>query len=217
MKLKVCGIADRDSAEQLAKLPVEYLGVIFAEKSPRYVSVEKANEIIGAASEKEWVGVFVDPDIKEVAKLVGELKLSVVQLHGNESWDTVYGLRDLLPNNVAIWKAIGVDKESSLDELLDIPHVDSYLFDTKSLSGDMGGTGEKFDWSVLEKLSYKKPIVLSGGIGPDDVHLIKDIITRVPSIQVIDVNSKFETLPGKKNFQVIKSFTDTLENEGLLL
>ena len=137
--------------------------------------------------------------------------LDYVQLHGNESVVMIDNLRrsvdpDIKPG-LKIIKAISVEKPEDIDKYKSYEgHVDLFLFDTKCAT--VGGSGEQFDWSVLSRYDGNTPFLLSGGIGPSDAPQVKSM--KHPQCIGIDLNSRFETSPGMKDINHLKTFIETL-------
>ncbi len=229
MKLKVCGMKYVENIQQVAELNPDYLGFIFYEKSKRNfegIIPEISNSI-------KKVGVFVNEFSEIVISLVEEYRLDALQLHGDESVDYIKELKEKLAERRALFidenknikkkknqhyiskspieiiKVFGVKDEFNFDLLkpyLDV--VDYFLFDTKGK--ERGGNGTQFDWTLLESYPFDKPFFLSGGIGLNDVKKVKEIVHSDLPIYALDVNSKFESEPGLKNIEQLKSFKKQL-------
>ncbi|WP_332911734.1 phosphoribosylanthranilate isomerase [Algoriphagus boritolerans] len=128
---------------------------------------------------------------------VKEFRLSVVQLHGNESPDFVKSLSE--KTDCALWKVISVGAEidwKSLEGYL--PFVSKFLFDTATTTH--GGSGRKFDWKILETYPFDKSFLLSGGLDDESVDQVLALRERLPQLQGVDLNSKFEDAPGLKKY-----------------
>jgi len=198
MIVKVCGMGDTVRMHQLATLPVDMLGFIFYPKSPRYV-VGKIDpvEISKLPNYIHRVGVFVNATSEEIHEMAERYFLTSIQLHGNESPELC---RELKAEGYTILKAFNISKENDYEAYS--PFCDYFLFDTPSVQH--GGTGQKFDWTLLENYKGSVPFLLSGGIGPYDA----DAITQIdhPLFAGIDINSKFEIEPGIKDVELIKKF-----------
>jgi phosphoribosylanthranilate isomerase len=146
------------------------------------------------------VGVFVDENAFEIMALAKNLGLEWVQLHGNENPKTCQMLKR---QGLKIIKAFSVDENFNFAITQQYEKVANFfLFDTKTKSH--GGSGEKFDWAILEKYDGHIPFFLSGGIGPDDVESILKI--NHPKLTGVDINSGFEDAPGLKNIEKLKKF-----------
>jgi phosphoribosylanthranilate isomerase len=150
------------------------------------------------------VGVFVNETIEQVLKQVDDCGLYLVQLHGDESPKYCEKIADY----VTVIKAFRIRNDDDvlwkIKDYQDI--VDMFLFDTAGAS--FGGTGEKFDWTILKNLTIDKPFFLSGGIGPEDVASLQAFSESpvAKDLFSIDINSKFETSPGIKNMDMVESF-----------
>lgn len=209
MKLKVCGITSLEQLQQLEEIGVDYAGMIFYEKSPRY-----AAEKLKADAEKirrlqiKKVGVFVNADEAQIRKTVEEFGLDAVQLHGDEAPEIGLSLNE----QVEVIKVFRMAGKENIDQLVaPFKHAcDYYLFDTATQ--DYGGSGKQFDWSVLKRAVIEKPFFLSGGIGAADTELLK--IFAHPGFFAADVNSRFETAPGVKDMELIKAFKRALYAKG---
>ena len=171
------------------------LGFVFA-KSPRKISVKDARSIVRSLG--PWistVGVFVDEtpvNVKKIAKFCG---LSAVQLHGNEP---PKGLDVFFPLKVI--KAFRVFSGKDLQGLGNYT-VDAFLFDAK-VDGQYGGTGKSFDWNILTGTKAGRPLILSGGLSPENVRQA----IRVVRPYGVDVSSGVEKSPGKKDPEKVRKF-----------
>ena len=153
------------------------------------------------------VGVFVDDMPQNIVTRVYNYKLDYIQLHGNEPRETLENLRativpDINPN-IKIIKAISVSSAEDIKKYKEyVGAADLFLFDTKCKT--VGGSGEQFDWQVLQAYDGDVPFLLSGGIGPDDAERIKNF--HHPKCIGIDLNSKFEIEPALKDVEKLKQF-----------
>lgn len=194
-KIKMCGTKNLEDALAAAKLGVDALGFIFADKSPRYLSPEEAGNIISELPPLIFkIGVFVDENLQEIDEIIHFLGLNGIQLHGNEPVDFCQEIARTNPS-CAIFKAIRVGEETQPEifaEYRDV--VDGFVLDTY-MKGVAGGTGKTFDWSLIEKLKIPKPFLLAGGLNPDN---ITDAIKQIQPYGV-DVNSGVEHAPGVKD------------------
>jgi phosphoribosylanthranilate isomerase len=201
MNIKVCGITQLKQLQQLEGINIDFAGLIFYEKSPRYVGgkIEKI-DLKNADFDLRKVGVFVDPEMIDVLDAIDDYGLDVVQLHGNETAE----MCDDLSSEVEVIKAFSIDENTKdIDQLIE-PYdavCDYYLFDTASKNGSVGGTGNQFNWKLLENSRIEKPFFLSGGIGLQDIDRIKKF--KHPDFFGIDVNSKFEKEPGIKDMALV--------------
>jgi len=217
--IKVCGLRDADNIREVERLSAELsiihcplsinlMGFIFWPKSSRYVSERPAY----LPTKCKRVGVFVDEDIEQVKRKAEEYSLDYIQLHGHESLDYCFQLKDY-----SIIKAISV---SSRDDVAACSAyeglVDYFLFDTKAQLP--GGSGQQFDWSVLSAYQGDTPFLLSGGIGPDDAERLRAFFSAGGGSAAarclgIDLNSRFETAPGLKDVAAIRDFLTQLSHQ----
>ncbi len=193
-KIKICGITRLEDALLAADLGADALGFIFAE-SPRQVVPEIAREIISLLPPfVNSVGVFVDEEQESVREIAAYCKLDLVQLHGNESsgYCKALGLRAL--------KAIRVKDEKSIDSMASYRGtVQGFLLDTY-VKGLPGGTGKTFNWELAEQAKKYGPVILSGGLTPDN---ICEAIEKVKPYGV-DASSGVEASPGIKDPDKLK-------------
>lgn len=193
---KVCGLTRVEDASSALAAGAQYGGLIFAEGSPRQISIEQAKQIMSAAALK-YVGVFRNNTISDIVTYSQQLNLSAVQLHGDEDRDFVSQLRSQLPETVKIWKAFSIS-----DSLPDRnwTGVDRYVFDHGK-----GGSGQAFDWSLLAGQSLEN-VLLAGGLGAENC---------VQAAQLgcagLDFNSGVESAPGVKDANKIASVFQTLK------
>lgn len=235
--IKVCGMRDGENIRQVAELGVDYIGMIFWEKSPRNVTMIPTHAGIipdrSSLSEQspdlpspvtihhspQRVGVFVDEMPQNIITRVVNFKLDVVQMHGHESPTVIRNLRatldpDIRPG-IQFWKAISISSRSDLDICKAYEDcVDAFVFDTKCTC--VGGSGQQFDWSVLADYAGERPFLLSGGIGPDDAPRLRQTLALdgfpVEKFLGIDLNSRFETVPALKDINKLKEFINTVRS-----
>ena len=229
--VKVCGIRDGENIRQVAELGVDYIGMIFWEKSPRNVTMIPTHAGIipdrSSLSEQisdhpspftphpspKRVGVFVDEMPQNIITRVVNFKLDMVQFHGHETPTLIRNLRrtldpDIRPG-IQFIKAISVENRDDIAAYKDYADcIDYFLFDTKCLT--VGGSGQQFDWSLLSAYDGDVPFLLSGGIGPDDAERLRAF--HHPKCIGIDLNSRFETEPGTKDINKIKTFLQEIRS-----
>ena len=204
MKLKVCGMREDKNCAAIVALEPDYLGFIFYAPSPRYV--ENKTPTIPKTIKK--TGVFVNASIDYVKSCIKDHQLDAVQLHGDE---TVAYCNYITNLGVEIIKAFGVGKHFNFETLQDyLTCCDYFLFDTQTES--KGGSGKKFDWSVLQNYPYKKPFFLGGGIGPEDTQALAILKKTGLPLYALDVNSKFEIAPALKNSSAIGAFKQEIND-----
>jgi len=204
---KVCGLTDKKYASAAADVGARFGGLIFAKKSPRYVTKEKAQCIIEATPKLEYVGVFVNEDRDQIIDLVKALKLSAVQLHGSEDAQYIDALITELAQNdcgfCQIWQASPVAQSvPSLNQAVN-HHV---------LDGQSPGSGESFNWQVLalSEQNLSKSF-LAGGLNNDNIGQAIEQLTHV-DLFGLDLNSGVEDSPGIKSSEKLAQVFSQIRN-----
>lgn len=211
-QLKVCGLTKMDQIQELISLNTNFLGFIFYEKSPRFVLNYLSLEGISEINHQGKVGVFVNESLEKIVEISDKAKLNFIQLHGDETKEFISELRQKLNPKIEIIKVIRVGNE--IKKVFDSAQTDNYgqtninylLFDTDSKA--FGGTGQTFDWQILNEIEIPIPYFLSGGISLENIHQLATINQQPLAL---DINSKFETEPGIKNLEKIKTFKSLLK------
>ena len=217
MIIKVCGMRDGENIRQVVELGVDFIGMIFWNRSPRNVTMipthagiipDRANvQSSMFKTQCKRVGVFVDEMPQNIITRVVNFELDVVQLHGHESPTLIRNLRatldpDIRPG-IQFWKAISICSHEDLETYKAYEDcVDAFVFDTKCPT--VGGSGLQFDWSMLADYAGETPFILSGGIGPEDAERVKAF--HHPKCMGFDLNSRFETEPALKDVNKLKEF-----------
>jgi phosphoribosylanthranilate isomerase len=214
MKIKVCGMKIPGNITEVAALPIDYMGFIFYDKSPRNTGPELADWLNAQAELFERiqkVGVFVNTGLDEVLNAVHDYQLDYVQLHGDEDPEYCNLLHTVMSTTsmrqAKLIKAFRVDED--FDFSATAPYeasCDFFVFDTKGET--YGGTGHQFSWDVLADYRGHKPFLLSGGIGPDDISSLSHFEHK--KWMGVDVNSRFEISPGHKDVSMLKEFIGKL-------
>ncbi|MBP2616092.1 phosphoribosylanthranilate isomerase [Chryseobacterium jejuense] len=215
--LKVCGLTKPDQIQELITMNVDFLGFIFYEKSPRYVLKHLRLEDIAQINHQGKVGVFVNEKVETIVEIAEKAKLNLIQLHGDEEDSLIIELSKQLNPNVKIIKVIRIGNDSS-ENKRKIAHTFSnnsetqnqqpisyYLFDTDSKA--FGGTGQQFDWSLLNQFEMPLPYFLSGGISEENIKNMEGLKQKPFAL---DINSKFEIAPGDKDVNRIKNFKSNI-------
>ncbi|AEI36896.1 bifunctional indole-3-glycerol-phosphate synthase TrpC/phosphoribosylanthranilate isomerase TrpF [Francisella salina] len=195
---KVCGLTSVENAQKAYNAGAVYGGFIFVEKSPRCVDFAMAKQITKKVR-LNYVGVFANASIEDVVNTAYGLKLSAVQLHGDENQEYIDALKSKLHKNCQIWKAYGIDK--TVPEFF--ANVDYHLLDAQ-VDGKSGGTGKAFDWSLIKD---RKNIILAGGLNPKNI--AKAIELRCSAY---DINSGVESEPGQKDQQKLKEVFEVIRD-----
>ncbi len=193
LRLKICGITRLEDALLATSLGVDALGFVFYEKSPRYINPVKAHEIIKQLPPfVTIVGLFVNPSQMLVDDVLATCALDIIQLHGDES------PRFCAAQHRRVVKALPIA------EAKDFMRLSEYhcpvLLDAKAPKGVYGGTGQSFDWSLIQDINHEFPIILAGGI---HVGNIVDAM-GVQGIYGLDVSSGVESSKGLKDREKMK-------------
>ena len=218
-KVKMCGISKVETIPAVVDAKPDYMGLVFT-PSKRQVTVDQAKTLVEELHKQyanrynrdaeqysnqtlihqesiKTVGVFVNETVESLLKIAKEVKLDVIQLHGDEDESFIQTLKE--QSNVEVWKAVQVrsaaDAEAWIDSSADMLLFDAYHKDER------GGTGEVFDWSSLDE--FERPFMLAGGINSTNV--ARAIRTVRP--YGIDISSGIET-EGVKDDEKIKAFTN---------
>lgn len=201
IRVKICGITSIDDASKAVAFGADAIGVVFAD-SPRRIDILTAGQIIQSLPPfVTAVGLFVNEDPSNIITTVRALSIDVVQLHGDESPETVQEIA----NHCRVIKALRIRSEDDFKVAeAYAPFVSAYLFDAY-VPGIYGGTGQSFNWNVLKSDKFdilSKPWILAGGLTPDNVS--EAVALRKP--YAVDVSSGVESEPGKKDRHKIKQF-----------
>ena len=208
--IKVCGMRDADNIREIERIGIDLMGFICWERSPRFVG-----EVPSYLPKCPRVGVFVNPTLDYVLERCKAFGFSYIQLHGNESPDFCQEVRQ--QTGLKIIKAISIENPTGAMEASPLRGglvgsyegiADLFLFDTKCKT--IGGSGQQFDWDILQSYKGDTPFLLSGGIGPEDAERLKH--WHHPKCIGIDINSRFETAPGIKDVAALAKFTSKLKS-----
>ncbi|HXB42265.1 MAG TPA: phosphoribosylanthranilate isomerase [Bacteroidia bacterium] len=205
MKLKVCGLNNRENILQVLECKPDYIGFIFYDKSPRFIG-ELSADFVKSISLAKKVGVFVNENEGHILDCVSQYELDYVQLHGDESPEFSKRINKVVP----VIKAFQVDDtfDFSFPKAYE-QNCEFFLFDSKSKN--YGGSGKSFNHEKLDEYILNKPVFLSGGL---NLNITEDILylqSLHPNVVALDVNSKFEIAPGVKDEKKIKMLIEKLK------
>lgn len=199
MKVKICGITNWDDAKLASECGADALGFIFFKDSPRYIRPDAARRIVAMLPPfLLTVGVFVDEELPTVRHIVDSCGLSLAQLHGNED----ASFCDALERPVL--KAVRLRDRASLLGLAEYKgqtNVRGFVIDSY-VESSYGGTGKQADWSLAAEAARTWPILLAGGLTPENVQAA----VREVRPYGVDVSSGVEASPGKKDPGKLKEF-----------
>lgn len=195
-RIKICGITRPEDGREAARLGADAIGLVFYRNSPRWVSVEAARAVIAALPPfVTVVGLFVDPSAEEVEAVLSACALDVLQFHGEETPAFCRGFGR--PYLKAVRVRAGVDLAAVAHDYRDARGLLADAF----VDGVAGGTGKRFDWSLLPP-DLALPLILSGGL---DEHNVADAVRRVRPAAV-DVSSGVERSKGIKDAARMAAF-----------
>lgn len=201
MRVKICGITNLDDAAEAVRLGAWAIGLIHYDRSPRHCDPAEAAVICAAFRRKcEVVGVFVNPELEEVAKAVEGAGLTMVQLNGAEG--PQFCAEVARRTGVKVVKAIHVASAAEVHGA-EAFRTDFHLFDRRG-KGLWGGTGQSFDWTLLRDRHSEVPAILAGGLRPDNVATAIEITHPF----AVDVASGVEAEPGRKDHAAIAAFIE---------
>jgi len=211
-KVKVCGMREAENIREVEALGIDMMGFIFWPKSKRYVNTKPTY----LPQKAKRVGVFVDEDAETIRQIADDYALDIIQLHGSESPEFIQEMsKHISPRPCrggarggVFIKAFNIATAEDLEQTKAYEGlVDYFLFDTKATLP--GGSGQQFDWSVLEAYKGETHFLLSGGIGPDDAERIRGF--HHPQCLGIDLNSRFELSLALKDVDKIKEFIEKVK------
>lgn len=209
-KAKICGLSTPEAVQAALDGGAAYLGFVFFEKSPRNLAPEAAARLAEPVRGKgiSTVAVTVDPDDALIDRLAATLRPDLIQVHGKESPARV--------REIAARAGVGVIKAFSVSSAADVDQASAYegvaeqfLFDARPVEGSAlpGGTGARFDWSLLAGRRFSRPHFLAGGLNPWNV---AEAVTA-SGAPLVDVSSGVERGPGLKDPALISAFLDAVK------
>jgi phosphoribosylanthranilate isomerase len=206
VKIKICGLKHKTNLFDVVEAGVDYVGMIFYEKSPRYVLDSLYPEDVWfLPDEVEKIGVFVNASFDEIKKYAKLYQLNLIQLHGNETPEVCKQLQDL---GYGVIKAFGVDESFDFNSLNPYQSsVDFFLFDTKT--SDHGGSGITFDWNILTNYTLDIPVFIGGGVGLENLNELLNF--NFPFLYSVDMNSKLEIEPGLKDISKVQKAVELVK------
>ncbi len=195
-KIKICGVKTIATINTCIKNKVNFFGLVFFNKSPRYISISKAKKLIEYSKNKKIkaVGVFVNLSSEKLSKIIDQTNLKYIQLHGNENDQYMNLIKKKY--NIKIIKSIGLKNKKDLKIIKKLKNADYFLFDYKPKSKELpGGNAKKFNWKILKDIEIDKPWFISGGI---NINNVKEIGKNIFPYG-IDISSGVEAKLGIKS------------------
>jgi phosphoribosylanthranilate isomerase len=195
VEIKICGLTTRDDAAAALEAGADYVGFVFWARSPRAVAPGAVARIVAVlGAEAKAVGVFVNASPKEVVRIVGDCGLHAAQIHGDERAEAFAGI------GCRVWRAV----RRIRGRWQPAPgrwRAERYVVDA-AVEGRYGGSGVLADWPAAAQLAGRRPVMLAGGLTPDNV---------APAVRMVrplgvDVSSGVESAPGRKDYREMKRF-----------
>ena len=202
MIFKICGIKNKQTLICCEKNKVDFFGMIFYEKSPRNISLNKAKTLISLSEEFKIkpVGVFVDYNINDLKNIIVYLNLKYIQLHGDEDQAYIDEIKNEF--DLKIIKKISIKTTSDLNKINNFKYIDYLLFDYKPDVNQLpGGNSKSFDWNLLKAQKIQIPWFVSGGINQTNIKKIQNLLNP----HGIDLSSCVEELRGIKSNRKINN------------
>lgn len=203
--VKICGLMDFEGVNAAVGGGARYLGFVFCLPSRRWVAPSEAAALLYHVPPSFLsVGLFVNPSDDALLKVLEDVPLNVIQLHGSETPQRVADVGRL--TKLPVMKAIGMTCPEDLDRARSFePMADYLLFDAQApAEGPSGGNGKPFDWALIEKQKFSKPWMLAGGL---DIDNIEEAVVKTGA-KILDVSSGVEDETGRKSPEKIKAFLE---------
>jgi len=205
MLIKVCGNLSLVNSIEVAFTGIDLMGFINIGVSPRHIGVDQARNIINELpASVKTVLVVADKDLNELISIVKAEIFDYIQLHGNESLTYIESLKKYNAKIIKAFKVYDVFPEENISQYT--KKVDYILLDTYN-KDKLGGTGEKFNWDILTGKDLSK-VIVAGGVDVGDIEKLKQL-----GVAGIDVNSKVELAPGKKDIGKIEKIVRLIKGE----
>ena len=198
--IKVCGMTDGENIRQTEQLGVDFIGFIFYPRSPRFL-FERPTYL---PVRSQRIGVFVNESKDNILMYADRFGLNYIQLHGNESPEYCHNLQATGMKLIKVFSIATPRDLSSVSAYEGLCQY--YLFDTKT--PQYGGSGNQFDWTLLNRYTGNTPFLLSGGINQYSAAAIRNF--HHPRMAGVDINSRFESSPGLKDIGRIQTFISEL-------
>ena len=202
-RIKICGIKHRDDALKAVECGADAIGLIFVEKSPRYVSFTDARVVTEALPPfVSMVGLFMDASEEVVREALKVVPLTLLQFHGDETPEFCNQFE--MPYIKVLRMRENVNVVAFAQEY---PNASAILLDTYSKAG--GGSGQTFDWSLIPK-DMSMPVILAGGLNPENVASAVETVKPY----AVDVSSGVESEPAVKDHKKIEQFINEVQRVG---
>lgn len=208
IRVKICGITNKQDMDAIIKYDAHYAGLMFFEKSPRFVETELARQLsLHAGNKIKKVAVAVNPDTRFLDEIVENVPLDFIQLHGEETPERVKEIK--LKYQIPVIKAIGISEAKDLKLVSIFSEVsDQLLIDAKPPKSSIlpGGNGLSFDWNLIKNIKFDCPWLLAGGLNSKNAANAIDLTGATQ----LDLSSGVERSPGVKDENKIASFMSSI-------
>lgn len=208
IRVKICGITNKQDMDAIIKYDAHYAGLMFFEKSPRFVETELARQLsLHAGNKIKKVAVAVNPDTRFLDEIVENVPLDFIQLHGEETPERVKEIK--LKYQIPVIKAIGISEAKDLKLVSIFSEVsDQLLIDAKPPKSSIlpGGNGLSFDWNLIKNIEFDCPWLLAGGLNSKNAANAIDLTGATQ----LDLSSGVEKSPGVKDENKIASFMSSI-------
>ena len=199
-KIKICGITQPDDAQLASEYGARMIGMIFYDKSPRFISDSAAEKIVQILPEEVLpVGVFVNPEVEKISSIIDNTGIKALQIHGKFNSDEVNSL------NLPLIQAYSISDKNDFDSIRQ-NGSDYFLLDNKELNS-YGGTGKTFDWELIPTDIRKDRMILAGGITAENA---AEAVSKI-SPAFLDVSSGVESSPGIKDKMKLEQLFKAVE------
>ena len=203
LKVKVCGVKSITHVKACIKGKAKMIGLMFYNKSPRFINLKTAKKISNFAKKKiKRVGVIANLNIEEIKEITENVELDYLQFHGNETIDFLENIKKIL--KIKIIKALKISNKNSIKKISNFKKVSDYiLLDTKTVKKNLNlKKSKELNWNLIKKIKNKDSLILSGAL---NINNLKKA-TKETNFDFVDVSSGLETVAGKKSIKKIDKF-----------
>ena len=203
LKVKVCGVKSITHVKACIKGKAKMIGLMFYNKSPRFINLKTAKKISNFAKKKiKRVGVIANLNIEEIKEITENVELDYLQFHGNETTDFLRNIKKIL--KIKIIKALQISNKNSIKKISNFKKVSDYiLLDTKIVKKNLNlKKSKELNWNLIKKIKNKDSLILSGAL---NINNLKKA-TKETNFNFVDVSSGLETVSGEKSIKKIDKF-----------
>ena len=206
LRVKICGVQSISHVKACIKGRAKMIGLMFYNKSPRFINLETAKKISNFAKKKiKRVGVIANLNIEEIKEITENVELDYLQFHGNETPHFLKKVKKV--SKIKIIKALKISNKNSMKKISNFKRVSDYiLIDTKIVKKNLNfkKKSKKLNWNLLKKIKNKDSLILSGALNINNL----EHATKNSNVKFVDVSSSLETKPGKKSIKKINRFLE---------